>query len=77
MTELTHRKYFVVNNVRIEMVKSPKGDHSYFFSIEIPEISQILVSPQFKIGRTEVKCIAMDNLAQEDRTYCTFHEECE
>ena len=32
---------------------------------------------QPKIGWTEVKCIAMDKLAQEDHSYCPSSEECE
>ena len=68
----TQKQDFVVHNVRKRCVtKNFDGIHDRF------QRGSVYRDSQLKIALAEVKCIAMDKLAQENHSYCPSSEEYE
>ena len=66
------KEHFVAHNARKRCLKKKfKGIHDRFLRDPVYRDSQL------KIGWSEEKCIEMDNLAQEDHSYCPSSEEYE
>ena len=64
------KEHFVARNARRRCLKKKfEGIHDRFLKDSTYRDSQL------KIGWTEETCIAMDNLAQEDHSYCPLPEE--
>ena len=68
----THRKHFVAHDARKRCIKrNYEGIHDRF------QRDPVYRDSQLRIGWTVEKCIEMDKLAQEDRSYCPSSEEYE
>ena len=66
------KQHFLAHNARETCIKKNfEGIHDRF------QRGSTYRDSQLKIGWTEEKCIAMDNLAQEDHSNCPFSEEYE
>ena len=70
--KLRNREHFLAHNARKRCIKKNfDGIHDRF------QRDSVYRDSQLKFGWTEGKCIEMDQLAQEDHSYCPSSEEFE